>query len=107
MSSTLRPPPRKALQAFHLGQVGGDTVATYLGNGWSLAICCKACERLIEWTPADLVARFGVRNFPRIADIVPRLVCSGEGGCGSRDIAVFPHLYDGRWTWPPPDAPAG
>jgi len=102
MTSTLKPPPKKALQAFHAGQVGSDTVETYLKNGWSLAICCKNCERLIEWTPADLVERFGVREFPRIADVVPRLVCSGGDGCGSREIAVFPHLYNQPWKWPPP-----
>lgn len=107
MASTLKPPPKKALQAFHVGQVGGDTVSTYLEQGWSLAICCKACERLMEWTPPELVARFGVRDFPPIAAVAARLVCGGEAGCGSHDIAVFPHLYDGPWTWPPAGAPAG
>ena len=53
--STLKPPPKRALQNFHAGQVGDDTVATYLAKGWSLAICCKTCERLVEWTPPDLV----------------------------------------------------
>jgi hypothetical protein len=32
--------------------------------------------------------------------LVPRLSCTGEDGCGSHDIAVFPHLYDGSWAWP-------
>lgn len=95
MASTLRRPPAKAVQAFHVGQVGADTVGDYLAKGWSLAICCKACPRLIEWTSPDLARRFGERPGLRIADLVPRLTCAGEDGCGSNEIAVFPHLYDG------------
>lgn len=100
--STLKRPPAKALQAFQVGQVGDDTVATYLAKGWSLAICCKACERLVEWTPPELQARFGDRLGLRIADLVPRLACAGPEGCGSREIAVFPRLYDGASS--PPSA---
>lgn len=48
--STLKPPPKKALQAFHVGQVGADSVGDDLAKGWSLAICCKARARLVEWT---------------------------------------------------------
>jgi hypothetical protein len=102
MASTLKPPPKTALKAFHVGQVGDDTVATYLEKGWSLAICCKACERLVEWTPPELARRFPKPAKVKIADLVPRLACAGEAGCGSREIAVFPHLYDDTWTWPPP-----
>jgi hypothetical protein len=98
MASTLTPPPKKALKAFHPGQVGDDTVETYLRKGWSLAICCKACERLVEWTPADLRARFAEPASIRISTLVTRLRCQGEGGCGSDEIAVFPHFWDG-----PPD----
>ena len=101
MTSTLKAPARKALKAFHAGQVGDDTIATYLQCGWSLAICCKACERLVEWTPPDLAERFAGREGVRVADLVPRLACAGDGGCGSREIAAFPHLYDGRWRWTP------
>lgn len=101
-ASTLTPPPRKAVQAFHVGQVGEDTVATYLRSGWSLAICCKACARLVEWTPPELAARFGDGATLRIALLVERLRCIGPTGCGSAEIAVFPHLYDGRWDWDEP-----
>ena len=83
--------------AFHAGQVGDDTVETYLAKGWSLAICCKACERLVEWAPAELAARFPHPEAVRIAALVPRLRCQGEGGCGGDEIAVFPHLHDGPW----------
>lgn len=103
-TSTLKAPPKKALAAFHVGQVGEDTVGTYLAKDWSLAICCKGCERLVEWTPPELRTRFGERLGLRIADLVPRLTCSGEEGCGARDIAVFPHLYDGGPA--PPNGPA-
>lgn len=98
--STLKAPPKKAVQAFHVGQVGDDTVADYLAKGWSLAICCKACERLVEWTPPELARRFGDRPQVRIAAVIARLACAGETGCGSKEIAAFPHLYDGRWIWP-------
>lgn len=102
MASTLQPPSNAALKAFHAGQVGADTVETYLRAGWSLAICCKACGRLVEWTSPELAARFAAPARIRIADLVPRLACKGEGGCGAEEIAVFPHLYDGAWSWPPP-----
>lgn len=95
--STLKPPPKKALKGFHVGQVGGDTVGDYLAKGWSLAICCKACERLVEWTPPELARRFGDQPRVRIAVIVERLSCAGEHGCGSKEIAAFPHAYDGAW----------
>ena len=101
MTSTLKRPPARAVKAFHAGQVGEDTISTFLTRGYSLAICCKACPRMVEWTPPDLARRFGDRLGLRIADLVPRLACAGEGGCGSREIAVFPHLYDGEWAWTP------
>jgi len=104
MPSTLRRPPAAALQRFHPGQAGADTVQDYLATGWSLAICCKACPRLVEWTPPELLERFGDRLGLRISDLASRLSCTGEGGCGSDDVAVFPHLYDGAWSWTPPDA---
>jgi hypothetical protein len=98
--STLKRPEAKYLLRFHAGQVGDDTIATYLENGWSLAICCKDCPRMVEWTPQDLQQRFGDRLQLKIADLVPRLTCTGPEGCGSHEIAVFPHFYDGEWTWP-------
>jgi len=101
MISTLKPPPKSALDRFHVGQVGEDTVETYLAKGWSLAICCKACTRLVEWTPPELAERFGDRTGVRIAAIAERLSCAGDEGCGSREVAVFPHLYDDPWTWAP------
>lgn len=97
--SSLRRPPDHLLARFHPGQAGDDTVGTYLARGWSLAICCKSCPRLAEWTPPELARRFPAEL--NIADLAARLACTGEDGCGSRDIAVFPHLFDGVWTPPP------
>lgn len=101
-ASTLQRPPEAAIRRFTAEQAGSDTVGEYLAKGWSLGICCKACPRLVEWTPPDLARRFGDRPGLPVAQLAQRLTCTGEGGCGSREIAVFPHLYDGPWTWPPP-----
>jgi hypothetical protein len=101
-ASTLERPHNRLLKSFRLSQVGSDTVASYLRQGFSLAICCKDCPRLIEWTPPELEKRFGGQLDRRIADIASRLSCKGEGGCGAKDVAVFPHLYDLPWTWAPP-----
>jgi hypothetical protein len=101
-SSTLKRPADALIRRFHLGQVGTDTVETFLTKGYSLALCCRQCPRLIEWTPQDLLEKFGERTQVKIADIAARLSCAGDEGCGSKDVAVFPHLYDGPWSWTPP-----
>jgi hypothetical protein len=103
MASALKRPREKDLARFTTAAIGGDTVGLYLAKGWSLAICCKACPRLVEWTPPELQRRFGDRPGLRIATIAERLACAGEGGCGSDEVAVFPHAYDGTW----PITPAG
>jgi hypothetical protein len=102
--STLKMPPKKALDRFHIGQIGEDTIRTFLQNGYSLACCCRDCKRLVEITPPELEARYGTRPDLRIADIAERLTCGGEAGCGSHDVAVWPHLYDGPWRWMEPRA---
>jgi hypothetical protein len=101
VQSTLQRPDAKLISRFALWQVRDRTIRNYLEKGFSLAICCRNCPRTIEWTPADLLERFGNRLDLPLKDLVPRLSCTGEEGCGSHDIAVFPHLYDGAWTWPP------
>jgi hypothetical protein len=98
-ASTLKRPPAKLLQRFSISQIGDDTIQAYLEKGFSLAICCRNCARLAEWTPLLLQERFGYRLALRIADIAERLSCTGPGGCGSDDVAVFPHLYDQPWSW--------
>lgn len=103
--STLRRPQEHLIRRFHAGMAGADTIRTFLESGFSLAICCQECPRMIEWTPPELERRFGDRLNLRIADLVSRLSCSGDEGCGSRGVAVFPHPYDGPWSWTPPKAP--
>jgi hypothetical protein len=89
------------IRRFAIWQVRDRTIRAYLEKGFSLAICCRDCPRTIEWAPPELLRRFETRLELPLKDLVPRLSCTGEGGCGSHDIAVFPHLYDGAWTWPP------
>lgn len=96
-------PPEKLIERFLACDAGSDTIRTYLTKAWSLVICCRECPRLTLWTPPELLERFGDRPELRIADLVPRLSCSGEEGCGSRSVAVFPHAYGEPWTWSPPD----
>jgi hypothetical protein len=88
------------IASFRPSMIGPDTVRTYLERGYSLAICCKDCPRMIEWTPPELERRFGDCLNLRIADLAEKLSCRGEGGCGHSEVAVFPHLYDGEWKWP-------
>lgn len=101
-SSTLKRPPAKLLARFEPKQAGDDTIETYLTKGFSLAICCRNCPRLAEWTPLDLAERFALNT--RIVDLASRLSCSAPDGCGSHDVAVFPHAYDGPWRWSADDA---
>jgi hypothetical protein len=103
MQSTLKRPDARILKSFHAGQVGNDTPRTYLEKGWSLAICCKDCPRLIEWTPPALATLFAANLDVKIAHLVPRLRCSMPEGCGSVEIAVFAHAYDGQWAWEAPE----
>jgi len=100
-ASTLQRPSAALLRRFAIWQVGDDTIRHYLEKGFSLGMCCRACPRTIEWTPPELHHRFAANLDLRLADLVPRLSCKGDGGCGSTDIAVFPHLFDGAWRWPP------
>lgn len=102
-TSTLRRPPTHLLKAFKISHVGNDTIRSYLQNGRSLAICCKDCPRMIEWTPPELERRFPLQT--RIADIAARLSCSGPGGCGAKEVAVFEHFYDLPYKWTPPQSP--
>ena len=99
--STLKRPAEKLISRFGLWQVRDHTIRTYLEKGFSLGICCRNCPRTIEWTPPELLRRFESKLDLPLKDLVPRLACTGEDGCGSRDIAVFPHLYYLPWTWPP------
>jgi len=99
--SNIPAPSAKALAAFHLGMVKRDRpVRWFLEKGASLAICCKDCRRLVEWTPVDLAERFVGRLHVEMHDVAARLKCSDKA-CGSHEIAVFPHPFAGAWSWPP------
>lgn len=87
--STLKLPSPRQLARFRLSDVKDDDVGIFVGMGWSLAIACQNCSRLIEWTPEVLQEKFAPTE--RIADIASRLTCSGPEGCGSPKIAVWPH----------------
>jgi hypothetical protein len=99
--STMQRPDEKLMSRFALWQVRDRTIRNYLEKGFSLGICCRNCPRTIEWTPPELLQRFANRLDLPLTELAPRLSCTGQDGCGSRDIAVFPHLYDGSWAWPP------
>lgn len=99
--STLERPEERLIQKFDVWQVKDRSIRSFLAKGFSLAICCKHCPRMIEWTPPELLAKFDGKLDLELADLVPRLSCTGEEGCGSKEVAVFPHLYDGVWRWPP------
>jgi hypothetical protein len=104
-ASTLRRPTKAQLAQGLTGKaMFVDTIRLYLRNGWSLAVCCMDCPRIVEWTPPVLAERFDGKLDTTIGDLVGRVACKGEGGCGSRNIALFPHPYDHDWTWPNPAA---
>ena len=104
-ASSLKRPEARLLRQVRLDrQMQRDTIRTFLENGWSLAVCCCDCPRIVEWTPSDLAERFDGKFDTTIADLVGRVACKGDGGCGSKNIALFPHPYDHAWTWPPSDA---
>jgi len=99
--STLQRPDDKLIARFGLWQVGENTIRTYLEKAYSLGICCRNCRRTIEWTPPELLKRFGHQLDLPLKELVPNLACTGEEGCGVKDVAVFPHLYDQAWIWAP------
>ena len=90
-------PAEQLIRSFRTAMVGADTVGAYLSAGHSLVICCKDCPRIIEWTPPELERRFAATPQLRLTSLVPRLSCTGDFGCGSKEVAVFPQLYDGAW----------
>jgi hypothetical protein len=57
--STLKRPPERMLERFRVDpQMRSDTIRLYLEKGWSLAVCCRDCPRIVEWTPPQLAERF-------------------------------------------------
>jgi hypothetical protein len=100
--SRIERPSAKDLSRYRadIAVMRADTVRTFLTNGWSLAVCCCDCPRLVEWTPPELLEKFGERLDLSIADIARRIACTGAEGCGSKNVAVFPWPYALDWKWP-------
>ncbi len=92
-------PPEKWIRAFRPGMVGRDRIRDLLKDGFSLVICCKDCPRMVEWTPPELADRFAGKVDLPLIELIPRLTCAGESGCGSPEIAVFPNFWPGDWRW--------
>lgn len=98
--SRLERPPANELRSYKAPR-RADTIRVFLEKGWSLAICCRDCRRApVEWTPPELERKFGSALGVPVADLIPRLRCLGDEGCGSKDVVVYPHHYDGEWRWP-------
>lgn len=93
LPTTLTRPPERFIRAFRPSMVEDHTVGQLIEKGWSLGICCRACPRVVEWTPAALRGRFPPeRQGIHLAALLPRLSCGGPGGCGSSNVAIFPYL---------------
>jgi hypothetical protein len=76
-----------------------ETISSYLEGGFSLCLCCLDCPRIVRWTPPELTERFAGKLDTTIADLVGRVACRGEGGCRSKNIALFPLDYPLPWKW--------
>ena len=94
--------PEKMLQRSRTDlRMQKDTIQLYLEKGWSLAVCCCHCPRIVEWAPPDLAEGFASKLDTTISAVLARVACKGEGGCGSKNVALFPHAYDHAWTTGP------
>ena len=90
LPSKLKRPEEKAIRGFKPWQIGADTIATLLDNGWSLGICCRHCPRTIEMRPEAIEEKFGAYRHMKLVDLLPKLTCGTENGCGSTEMALFP-----------------
>jgi hypothetical protein len=88
--TTLKRPAEKTIRSFKPWMIGNDTIGTLLDHGWSLGICCRHCPRTIEMTPAALEEKFGAYRHMKLADLLPKLECGTENGCGSKEMVLFP-----------------
>lgn len=90
LPTKLKRPEEKAIRGFKPWQIGNDTIATLLDNGWSLGICCRNCPRTIEMRPEAIEEKFGAYLHLKLVDLLPKLTCGTERGCGSTDMVLFP-----------------
>jgi hypothetical protein len=69
--------------------LGDDKIRRYLEEGWTLAICCRACDRRpVAWTPPELAEKCGHMPDLELVALLDRLSCSRPDGCGSKDVAL-------------------
>lgn len=90
LPTKLKRPEEKAIRSFNPWMIGNDTIGTLLDNGWSLGICCRHCPRTIEMTPAALEEKFGAYRHLKLVDLLPKLECGVDKGCGSKEMVLFP-----------------
>ncbi|HVY33892.1 MAG TPA: hypothetical protein VG960_05670 [Caulobacteraceae bacterium] len=88
--TTLKRPEEKAIRSFRPWMIGQDTIGTLLDNGWSLGVCCRDCPRCIEMKPEAIEAKFGAYRHLKLVDLLPKLECGTDKGCGSKDMVLFP-----------------
>src|SRR6201994_1073444 len=90
LPTTLRRPGEKPLRSFKPWMMGGDTIGTLLDRGWSLGICCRQCPRTIEMKPEAIEEEFGAYRRMKLVDLLPKLTCGTQRGCGSAEMVLFP-----------------
>lgn len=85
--------------------IGADTIGTLLDNNWSLGICCRHCPRTIEMKPEAIEKKFGAYRGLRLLDLLPKLTCGQDAGCGSTDMVLFPWKEPAAAAKPTPVKP--
>jgi hypothetical protein len=90
LPTQLKRPEEKTIRSFKPWMIGDDTIATLLDNGWSMGICCRECPRTIEMKPEAIEEKFGGYRRLRLVDLLPKLTCGTDKGCGSTDMVLFP-----------------
>jgi hypothetical protein len=86
MPTKLKRPEEKAIRSFKSWMIGADR------------ICCRHCPRTIEMKPEAIEEKFGAYRGLRLVDLLPKLTCGQNAGCGSTDMVLFP------WKEPATDA---
>ncbi|WP_293381591.1 hypothetical protein [Phenylobacterium sp.] len=105
LPTKLKRPEEKAIRSFKPWMIGADTIGTLLDNGWSLGICCRSCPRTIEMKPEAIEEKFGAYRGLRLIDLLPKLTCGQDRGCGSTDMVLFPWKEPASAAKPKPGKP--
>jgi hypothetical protein len=105
LPTKLKRPEEKAIRSFKPWMIGADTIGTLLDNNWSLGICCRHCPRTIEMKPEAIEEKFGAYRGLRLVDLLPKLTCGQDAGCGSTDMVLFPWKEPAAAAKPKPVKP--